>query len=150
MKRVVPLKYIFGMITLFVIVPASLIFLMLYAIGANDVTIAMCLFLGFLAIVGGPYAYYSNQENASIVFENGQIINYMNDGTLNFGWAEEIQKIKRIELSNGEKAKSFFKNCKAKRVLLIDFGSHNIKYISVDLFTNNQINQILKYIENNK
>ena len=46
--------------------------------------------------------------------------------------------------------KKIFKNCKSKKVLLIDFCLYNIKYISVSLFTNNQINQILKYIENSK
>ena len=149
MKRFVPLKYILVMITLFFILPLLIILLMLYIIGLNKVTISVCMFLSVL-IISGPYAYYKNRENASIVFKNRQIINYINDGTLNFGWAEEIEKIKRIEVANNGKAKNIFKNCKSKKVLLIDFGSYNIKYISISLFTNYQIKRIIEYIDNNK
>ena len=149
MKRFVPLKYILVMITLFFILPLLAILLMLYIIGLNKVTISVCMFLSVL-IISGPYAYYKNRENASIVFKNRQIINYINDGTLNFGWAEEIEKIKRIEVANNGKAKNIFKNCKSKKVLLIDFGSYNIKYISISLFTNYQIKRIIEYIDNNK
>ena len=149
MKRFVPFKYILGMCVLFFIVPLSIMIFMLCIIGANEVTIPICIFLSGL-IISGPFAYLKNQNNASIVFENGQIINYINDGTSNFGWAEEIKNIKRIEICNNEKVKKIFQNCKSKKVLLIDLGSCNIKYISVSLFTTNQINQILKHIENNK
>jgi hypothetical protein len=149
MKRFVPLKYILVMITLFFILPLLTILFMLYIIGLNKVTISVCMFLSVL-IISGPYAYYKNRENASIVFKNRQIINYINDGTLNFGWAEEIENIKRIEVANNEKAKKIFKNCKSKKVLLIDFGSYNIKYISISLFTNYQIKRIIEYIDNNK
>ncbi|MBR7151951.1 MAG: hypothetical protein IKD02_06425 [Clostridia bacterium] len=149
MKRFVPLKYVLGMGVLFLIVPLLGLSWIVYNAELNDVTITICFFLVGL-IICGPVAYFQNQENASIVFEKGQIINYINDGTLNFGWAEEIKKIKRIEICNNDKVKEIFKNCKSKKVMLIDFGSYNIKYISVSLFTNNQINQIIKYIKANK
>ena len=149
MKRFVPLKYVLGMGVLFLIVPLLGLSWIVYNAELNDVTITICFFLVGL-IICGPVAYFQNQENASIVFEKGQIINYINDGTLNFGWAEEIKKIKRIEIYNNDKAKEIFKNCKSKKVMLIDFGSYNIKYIPVSLFTNNQINQIIKYIKANK
>lgn len=149
MKRFFPLKYVLGMGVLFLIVPLLGLSWIVYNAELNDVTITICFFLVGL-IICGPVAYFQNQENASIVFEKGQIINYINDGTLNFGWAEEIKKIKRIEICNNDKAKEIFKNCKSKKVMLIDFGSYNIKYIPVSLFTNNQINQIIKYIKANK
>lgn len=149
MKRFVPLKYILGMIVLFFLIPGSLIILISCIIGFNDVTVGICMFLGFLIIVG-PVTYFNNVENASIVFENQQIINYMNDGTSNFGWAEEIREIERIEIINNTEAKKHFKNCKSKKVLLITLASCRKKYISVSLFTNKQIHQIIKYIENSK
>ena len=149
MKRFVPLKYILGMCTLFLAVPIIAISLLLYVIGINDVTIAICIFLVALVIIG-PFVFFKNLENASILFKEGKIVNYINDGTANFGWAEEIKKINKIEISDNEKVKKIFKNCKSKKVLLIDFGLYNIKYISVSLFTNNQINQILKYVENRR
>ena len=137
------------MIVLFFLIPGSLIILISCIIGFNDVTVGICMFLGFLIIVG-PVTYFNNVENASIVFENQQIINYMNDGTSNFGWAEEIREIERIEIINNKEAKKYFKNCKSKKVLLITLASCHKKYISVSLFTNKQIHQIIKYIENSK
>jgi len=86
MKKFIPLKYIIVMHILFLIIP-SLLILIFYIIGFNDVTIAISIFLGFLIIIE-PFVYIKNQENASIVFENKQIINHINDGTSNFGWAE--------------------------------------------------------------
>lgn len=149
MKRFVPLKYILGMCALFLVLPTIAISLLLYFIGVNDVTIAICIFLGVL-VISGPFVYFQNLENTSILFEEGRIVNYINDGTANFGWAEEIKKINKIEIADNEKVKKFFKNCKSKKVLLIDFGFNNVKYISLSLFTKNQINGILKCIESCK
>ncbi len=149
MKKFVPLKYIIGMTVLFIVNPLVLILLIVYIIGLNNFTIAICIFSGSFVVIG-PITYFLNQENASVVFKDKKIINYMNDGTLNFGWAEEIKRIKKIKIANNKEAKEYYKNCKSKKVLLIDFGSYNIKYISVSLFTNSQINKMIKYIENNK
>ncbi len=137
------------MTVLFLVVPLSFILLITYVIGVNDFTIAINIFLSAL-IFFGPFAYFKNQENASIIIKNNQIINYINDGTSNFGWTEEITIIKSIEIVSNEKIKKYYANCSAKKVLLIDFGYYNIKYISMDLFTNSQIEQILRYIQNAK
>jgi hypothetical protein len=74
----------------------------------------------------------------------------MNDGTSNFGWTEEIKSIKKIEVADNKQVKKHFKNCKSNKVLLIDFGFNNFKYISVSLFTNFQINKILMHIKGQK
>ena len=140
MKRFVPLKYILGMIVLFFIVPVTVIFLIL-----NDETIAICIFLGALPIVGLP-VYYKNQENASIVFTEGQIINYINDGTSNFGWAEEIADIKSVRLVGKEDVQKYYKQYNKQKALLIDFGQGNIKYIHVGLFSKRQIQKIMKLL----
>lgn len=149
MKKFVPLKYVLGMIALFVIIPISIFLVIIFTMELSNFAIAICMFLVGLVIFG-PYVYYVNQENASIVIQDNRIINYMNDGTLNFGWSEDINDIKRIELVNSEEVKKYYKNCKSKKALLIDFGSYNVKYISVSLFTNKQIDRILKYIQNSK
>lgn len=146
MIKFFPLKYVLGMIALFNIIPISLILIIIFAIGLSDLTVVICMFLGFLVIIG-PFVYLKNQENASIIIQNNRIINYINDGTLNYGWAEDIKNIKRIEIVNNEEVKKYYKNCKSKKVLLIDFGSNNVKYISVGLFTNKQITRILRHLQ---
>lgn len=145
-KKYIPLKYVLGMAMLFVLIPILCILLIIFVIGFSKLTITISMFLGVL-IISGPIAYFKNQENASVVFENDTITNYMNDGTSNFGWTEEIKRIKRIELVDNNKAKEYFKNCKSNKVLLLDFGAHNVKYISVGLFTKAQIDRILMHIE---
>ena len=146
MKRYVPLKYILGMIVLFFIIPSTLIYVLIYFVGLNKLTISICILLVFFVIFS-PVVYYKNQENASIVVTHNKIINYMNDGTMNFGWEEEIKNIKKIEVVNNAEVKKYYKNCKAKKALLIDFGSYNVKYISVSLFTTKQIEKIIEHIE---
>ncbi len=148
MKKFVPLKYILGMIGLCFIIPvSSLIIMFLCDVEWNRVTIALAGALGFI-IIGGPVVYFLNQENASIVIENNQLINLINDGTKNDGWTEEIQEIKGIKITSREEVKQYYENCRSKRVLLIDFGSDKIKYIAVGSFTYHQIARILKYIQN--
>jgi len=150
MKKYVPLKYILGMIALFFVIPLSLILLIIFVIGFNDLTIAITIFLCGTIILLGPAAYYHNQESASIVIQNNTITNYMADSTLNHGWTEEIKNIKKIELVGKEEVRKYYKHFKSKKALLIDFGSHKIQYISVSLFTNKQIKQILGDIEDIK
>ena len=143
MKKYVPLKYLLGMILMFFIAPIVIVLLMVFVIGLNDFTIAISLFFGALFLLG-PFVYFKNQENASIVIKNNTITNHINDGTSNFGWTEEIGSIRKITLVNNEVIKKHFKNCKAKKVLLIDLGEYNVKYISASLFTKHQIKRILK------
>ena len=134
------------MLVIFFAVPVMSFLLLVLTVGLNDLIVAIGVFLGGLIIIG-PFVYFKNRENASIVIENNTLTNYMNDGTANFGWTEEIEKIKRIEITDGENAKKYYKNCRAKKVLLLDFGSYNIKYISVGLFTDNQIKKILECLQ---
>lgn len=150
MKRFVPLKYILLMITMFLVIPLTLLLLIVFVIGfINKFTIAVAMFFGAI-IISGPFVYVYNQENASILIENNQIINYINDGTNNFGWAEEINRLEKIELVNREEARKYYKNCRAKKCLLLSFGSYNIKYIAVGQFTKRQTNQIIEYFRNSK
>lgn len=142
-----PLKYVVIMIGLFLIMPIISIIVLLNVVGINEFTIAFSMFWVFL-IIFGPYVFEQNKENASIVIEGNSITNYINDGTRNFGWTEEINKITEVRLVKKEEVKKHFKNCRAKKAILINFGEYNIKYISVSLFTKKQIKQILKRLQN--
>ena len=50
MKRYVPLKYILGMIVLFFIIPSTLIYVLIYFVGLNKLTISICILLVFFVI----------------------------------------------------------------------------------------------------
>ena len=65
MIKFVPLKYVLGMIALFNIIPISLILIIIFAIGLSDLTVAICMFLGFLVIIG-PFVYLKNQVSMTI------------------------------------------------------------------------------------
>ena len=146
MKRFVPIKYIFGMIALFFLLPLFLAFFITLVFGFNHYTITVTIFL-VAVVISGPFVYIWNLGAASIIIEDGRLHNYIIDGTMNNGWIEDIKDIKTIEVTSCEKAQKYYKNCKAKKVLLIDFGAYNVKYIAVTLFTKRQIAQILKEIE---
>ena len=148
MKRFIPLKYVLGMAVLFLILPVSLILLINLTLELTDITSRICIFLG-CQIIAGPFVYCWNQENACIIIQNNTIKNCMSDGTLNFRWTEEIEKIQRIELISQEKKEYWGGKVIKRKVILIDFGFGNIKYICVDLFTNGQIEQIINYLSEN-
>ena len=145
MKKFVPFKYILVMIALFLIIPLLIIFLLLSLIGKNDTTIGLSMFFGFLIIIG-PLAYYKNLENASIIIKDNSLTNNINDGTLNFGWTEDIKNIKEMKIVDKMTIQKYYKNCRSKNSILFNFGNYKFKYISISLFTRNQVKKILKYI----
>lgn len=148
MKKYVPFKYVLGMVGLYVIMPVLMIYVLLELIGIYSFTIGLSLlFVGLIII--GPFVFAMNSENASVIIDESTITNYMNDGTRNFGWTEERREIKSIKIATKEEVQEVYKDCRAKKALLIDFGGHNIKYISVSLFTNSQISKMLKHLRSN-
>ena len=98
-------------------------------------------------MISGPFVYIWNLGATSIVIKDGRLHNNIIDGTSNNGWIEDIKGIKTITVTSCEQVQKYYKNCKAKKVLLIDFGAYNVKYIAITLFTKRQITQILKEIE---
>ena len=148
MKKFVPLKYILGMIALFLIIPMSIILLIAFVIGYNDFTVAISIFLGAL-VISGPFTYFHNQECASIVIHNNTITNYISDGTDNFGWCEELSKVKKVQIVDKIEVQKYFKQFNKKQAILIDFGNCNIKYIYIGLFSKSQIRKLIELISPN-
>lgn len=66
--------------------------------------------------------------------------------TDNSGWVEEIKNIKNIKITTRQECQKYYKNCHAKKVILIDFGNGNVKYIALTWFTNRQSEKILQTI----
>lgn len=149
MKKYVPLKYIFGMLGLFLLIPCAAILILLKIVGIYDIAFAFIAFFGFLIVIG-PIVFIKNTENASVIITETTLTNYMNDGTSNFGWSAEIDTIKAVKLAENRELTKIFKNCRTKKAILIDFGAGNIKYISVSLFSKRQIKNMLDNLESKK
>ena len=148
MKKFVPLKYILGMILIFFVIPITILLSIVFVVGMkSDLAIGVSIFCGAVILILGPYACVKNQENSSLIITKDKIMNYINDGTLNFGWEEDIVKVRSIKIVGNKEVQKYFKNCRAKKALLIDFGGCNIKYVAVSLFTNKQIDRIIQCIQ---
>jgi hypothetical protein len=146
MKKFVPINYIILMVLSFFIIPVSVILFIVFATELNKLTFSIAAFCVAL-IIAGPYSLYTNDKNASIVITNDYIFNCVYDGTPNIWWKENISKVQSIKVADNAAAREIQPGCVAKKVLLIDFGSGNVKYIPLTLFTEKQIKQIIEYIE---
>ena len=107
MKRFVPIKYIFGMIALFFLLPLFLAFFITLVFGFNHYTITVTIFLVAL-MISGPFVYIWNLGAASIIIEDGRLHNYIIDGTTNNGWIEDIKDIQTIKVTSCEKAQKYY------------------------------------------
>lgn len=142
-KTFVPIKYILFMVGFFEFLPALVMFLSIQFLGIQRITVSIIFFCASLILVLGPVSLVKNRVNNSVVFENNAVTNFMNDGTDNFWWTEEIDNIRSAEIVDQAVVQQYYKNCRAKKAILLDFGQEKIRYITVDSFTNRQINQIL-------
>lgn len=142
-KTFVPIKYILFMVGFFEVLPALTMLLIIQFFGIQRVTVSIIFFCASLFLILGPVSLVKNRVNNSVVFENNAVTNFMNDGTDNFWWTEEIDNIRSAEIVDQSDVRKYYKNCRAKKAILIDLGQGNIKYIAVDAFTNREINQIL-------
>lgn len=142
-KTFVPIKYILFMVGFFEVLPTLAIFLIIQFFGIQRVTVSIIFFCASLILILGPVSLVKNRVNNSVVFEDNAVTNFMNDGTDNFWWTEEIDNIRSAELVDQAVVRQYYKNCRAKKAILLNFGQGKIRYITVDSFTNRQINQVL-------
>lgn len=145
MKRFTPLFYLILLSTIYVLLPSVIITILWVVVGTSIISIMGSIFCGGL-IVLYPIVLYQNRENASVVISQNAIENYINDRTSNFGWIEDIINIRSIAITDNIECQKYFKNCKSKRVILIDFGNENVKYIALTWFTNRQAKNMVQTI----
>ncbi len=145
MKRYVPIKYTVLMAFLFFIIPVLSAITLLTAFEISRPVIWACVCSIGLIFVG-PVIYTQNLKCSSIAIDSHTVTNYISDGTRNFGWTEEIRKIRSIKLVSREEVREHFPNCNCRTALLIDFGAYNMKYISMDFFSERQIQKIIEHL----
>ena len=152
-QRYTPFKYVLGMIGLFGLFPALMIYLFLGPIPYNDYTVTVVVFFAAWIVFLGPVTFIINRNNASIVINGKQLMNFMNDGRRTyyggsaFIWEENVEKIQSMILTDKTAVQEWYPKCRAKKVLLFDFGGGNVKFISVSLFTEKQLKTIMAHID---
>ena len=144
MKRFTPNLYIIFLALIFVLVPIAIIAIVWILID-NVIINSLVSFICCGPIILYPISLYQNRESASVVITESSIENYMNDKTLNFAWIEEIVNIQSIVIASREECRKYYKDCNAKKALLIDFGNGNVKYISLNWFTKRQSKKNFEY-----
>ena len=147
MKRFVAIKGIVLFILIF-IVPAIIvgILLLVYLPEScewRNIGIILCSGTVIAAII----AIVSMRYCEAVVITDTSIENIFSDGTRNWGWIEEPSEIQSYKITDCNEGKKYYKNCRVKKILLIDFGNGNVKYIAMSWFTKKQIEKILATIE---
>lgn len=82
-------------------------------------------------------------RHGKVVFQNGSIASYIDDGLSNHGWIRELSDVRSAELVDKSEVQKYYKKFKKKKAILIDFGNNDIKYIYADCFSKRQITRIL-------
>ena len=128
----------------FPIVFYSILFLLFYP--ANSIVPAK--FLIYLALTGfvGECFFLAEPTLYSVIIKDGYVSNYINDGTENYGWREEIANIQSVALVSKEEVQKYYRQFNKRKAILIDFGHGNIKYIYAGLFSKRQIKKIMKLL----
>lgn len=141
-----PLRYLIILSIIYIVIPVTIMVMLWVFVGTSIITISVTIFsCGVIMIY--PKVLYENRENASIKITSTTIENYINDSTGNSGWIEELVEIQSYKITDCKEGQKYYKNCKAKKILLIDFGNGNVKYIALHEFTKKQIEKILATIE---
>ncbi len=146
MKRFVAIKGIVLLIFSFIIPEIIIAILLLCLVEPcewRNYGIVICL----IAVICTIIELFYLKLSSSIVITETVIKNDFSDGTRNEGWIEEISEIQSYKITDCKEGQKYYKNCKAKKILLIDFGNGNVKYIAMSWFTKKQIEKILATIE---
>ena len=147
-KRFTPIMYIIILGTLYCVIPTLISVILWYFVDCTSLNVTSSLLAGLLTI-GFPVVLYYNRESASVVITETTIENYMNDNT-DYMWVEEIVNLKSVKRTTGKECRQYYKGCKAKKVILLDFGNGNIKYIASGLFTRKEEKKIVEAIESRR
>lgn len=145
-KRFVPIMLIIVYIASALLI-SGIVVLFWLLLGAHQITITLTGAYGVLILIYIPRIAYLWRDDSSIVIDETTIACLLVDGKTNNGqWVEEIKNIISIKIGTKEDCREYYKNCSSKRVILIDFGNGNIKYIPLTGFTRHQANQMINII----
>ena len=153
MKTIIPVKFIMVLTVICLIMFPILLYLvpliMFYLLTfGNSIVPYYVIFIGIALGIIMEFWFVFSPEYCKLVIKNGTISNFINDGTNNDGWCENISNIKTIEVVGKEKVQKYYKQFNKNKAILIDFGNYNIKYIYAGWFSKKQINKIINLLSN--
>lgn len=146
-KRFIPIKYVILNVSICIILPLILVGVIWGIWGLTYITIPMGIILLLIVLVLSPILFYQNKDSSCIKISSTKIENPIVDRTRNNGWVEELANIQSVKITTKEECRNYYKDCSSKRVLLIDFGNGNIRYIALDWFSKRQSEMILSTIK---
>lgn len=148
MKKIIPLKYIFYTIILFIVLPIILASLLLVLINdKNNIIIVLIMFLYFWPFLS-LIILKLNKVNILINIHSGDVSNNIRYNMDSCEWTKNIKNTKEIYiLDNKNDIARVFKNAhKPRKLLVFVFINQEIKFIPLTMFTKKQINTILQII----
>ena len=148
-KKFIPIKYIIGIIILFVILPiVFLIFLLATDFLKGDLKFVLIVTCAFLPLVG-TFIFIPNNSTASMLVVDGkEIYNFIPNGTIDYFWHADITENTKVRIALKSEIYRLFKNKRTKVGLVFDFGDGIVRYVSCNLFSKNQIIKIKLEVEN--
>jgi cytochrome b subunit of formate dehydrogenase len=98
----------------------------------------------------GIVAFIQNNTFIEINLIEKTIRNNVSDSRKDWNWIKNIDKLIKVEYNTDKQEckRVFGKKYIFTKMLVLSFNSQEMKYISVSLFSNNQINSIIKCLAN--
>jgi len=148
-KKIIPFKYIFYIFIFSFILPISIgILLILLLENKSNFIIALLMFLFFCPILG-IIIVIKNNEHILINLNSGDITCNILNNLDSWNWTKNIKSVKTINYTKDklEINKIFKRKHMPNKLLIFQFNNQEIKSISMDLFTNKQVLEILNILD---
>ncbi len=146
-KRFFPIKLIY--IYAILVIVLSIILVLLWIFWGDISLVGLTISWGGI-IIFIPIFVFFHRKDMSVVISEKVISNYSIDKNASSFWTEEIVNLRSIKITSGDECRKYYKGCKEKKVILLDFGNGNIKYIPISLFTKKQAEKIVETIESRR
>lgn len=119
-------------------------------IGYCGWTLGLTVICGLYSLLFIPLLLWQYYKHFYVIVDNSSIsCEVIDDKTDNGGWVEDLENVKSVKITTKEECQKYYKNCNSKKVILIDFGNGNVKYIALKWFTAKQAQKIVKAITEN-
>lgn len=149
MKKIHCIKLIY-LDVLIAIILSIIIGILWIVVGTTEIINAINGFLISIVLFCIPICIWNNIYHLFVAIDEQSIECEVLDGKSgNGGWVEDLVNIQSVKITTKEECRKIYKDCRSKKVILIDFGQGNIKYIALKWFTRKQSQRILETINEN-
>lgn len=149
MKKFTPKAGIFLIYSFLSIAILMIICALWLILGVHGLTISFTIISGLGLLVFVPICIKASLNTGSIVINDQKIIYFemITDKKINYSLqAIEIAKIQNVKVVYRDEIKKYYKDWKAKKILLLDLGDEGYKHIIVTLFSKKQVHDIIDTI----